>query len=353
LAPVAAPAPEPVDPAAVAAAVAAGLPPPEPPKPLVPIRQVQIQVWISETNEQGLRDIGNNLTYKRIVQGVEQNGSVQQVNTSTYELRDQFSRVALPAPDQAAFNPAATSPPLRPDEAGTIADGLQTRTGFGLSASVISDGHGTLDTFFRAAETKSDVDLISKPELLVAENGKALIKAGGDIPFQDVTYAPTTGVPQLGIKWRPIGVTMEMTPAILSDDSVMLKVDKLEVTDIARFDNSRGIDLPVFSKRSQTGYVQVPSGQTLVIGGLSSRVVRRTERRVPVVGKLPILGFPFRGRSSEAEITTLLVFVSPTIVDLRNLSKEAVGALNFWEERGNEWENTDRIQEEITALETQ
>ncbi|MBI2432282.1 MAG: type II and III secretion system protein [Candidatus Hydrogenedentes bacterium] len=299
-APPPAPAPEaaPAAPApAPEAAPAPPPPPPEPPKPLEDIRQTQVQVWISETNEAGLRDLGVNLDFTRFVRGREQSGSVQEVRTDVFNPVTDFDRVTLPVPNQTAFNPAGTTPPMRPDETGTLADGLQTRNGFGLTASVIDTGTGTIDAAFRGIERKEDVDLISKPEILVINGGTAEIKAGGEIPYQDVQYPK--GAPELSVKWRPIGVSMKLTPTILPNDFVQLQITQLEVTDIARIENSRGVDLPVFSKRSQTGFVQVPSGQTLVIGGLSSRVVRETERRVPIVGKLPILGFPFRSRNSE------------------------------------------------------
>jgi Flp pilus assembly secretin CpaC len=71
---------------------------------------------------------------------------------------------------------------------------------------------------------------------------------------------------------------------------------------------------------------------------------------VPVVGRIPLLGMPFRKRRNEVNVTTLLVFVSPTIVDLRHLSEESSSALNFWRERGTEWVSTQRIDAEIEAM---
>jgi len=315
----------------------------EAPPALADIRQAQIQVWISETNEQGLRDLGVNLNFYRFVRGEEQSGVLQEVRTDVFNPITQFDGVTLPVPNQDLFDA-----PMRPDEIGTLADGLQTRSGVGLTMSVINSNYGTLDSVFRAIERKSDVDLISKPEILVVNEGEAKIQAGGQIPYQDVTYPK--GIPELTVKWRDVGVNMDIIPTILPNDFVQLNLGRLEVTDLSRFETSRGIDLPVFSTRSQAGVVQVPSGQTLVIGGLSSRVVRDTERRVPIVGKLPIIGFPFRGRQSEADITHLLVFVSPTIVDLRNLTRDAESALSFWQKHGNEWESAERIEEEIDAM---
>ena len=249
-------------------------PPPAPPD----IRQVQIQVWITETNEQGLRNIGTNLNYTRFVRQVEQSGSVQQVVTNVFDPLNDFGQVTMPAPT--APGPNTFQPPLRPDEAGN--PGIQDRRGMGLEAEVINTGYGTIDGIFQGEATRTDVDLISKPELLVVNGAQAVINAGGKIPYQDVTYPK--GSPQLQVQFREIGVNLDITPQILPDDFVQMNIAKLEVTDIARIENLRGVDLPVFSTRSQTGFVYVPNGKTLVIGGLSSRITRHSERRVPIVG---------------------------------------------------------------------
>ena len=319
-------------------------PAPEVPSGPPDVRQVQVRVWISETNEQGVRDIGANLNYTRFVRGVEQSGSLQQVTTNTFSPVDRFGATSLPYPDPTLFGP-----PMRPDLTPST-EGLQAVRGSGLEFSIISTDHGTLDGILQSLERRADMDLISKPELLVANNMQAVIKAGGQIPYQDVKYPK--GVPELQVDWRDVGVNLSMTPIILSNNSIQLNIDQLEVSDITRIDNLRGVDLPVFSSRSQTGTVFVPDGTTLVIGGLSSRVVRQSERRVPVLGKIPLLGIPFRSRKSDAEVTSLLIFVSPTVVDMRAPSPQAKSALEFWRERGSEWANQQRIDREVDAMQS-
>jgi type II secretory pathway component GspD/PulD (secretin) len=315
---------------------------PGPPVDPADLRQVQIQAWISETSEQGLRELGVNLDYTRFVRGREQSGSLQQIRTQVFDPFHPNFRVTLPAPDPTLFNP-----PLRPDLVGDLSGGVQTQAGVGLTATVIDTGRGTIEAIFRAIEQKSDVDIISKPELLVINNREAEILAGGKFPFQDIQY--DKGQARLNVQFKPIGVNMKMTPSIQADNSILLSITQLDVTDIARIDNLRGVDLPVFSIRSQTGEVVVPDGQTLVIGGLTSKVVRSTERRVPLIGKLPIVGFPFRGTHTEAVNGLLLVFVRPTVVDLREMTPRAYNALNFWQER--RWQNKTRIGQEIQAME--
>lgn len=331
-------------------------PPPAPPQP-VDIRQVQVQVWISETNENGLRRLGTNLNFVRFYREKEnEHLKIPQITTNTIDFSQDFSSVTLPAPSpnppQPPFavpykNPDFSEKPLRRDENVSL-PGIQSPQGGGLTFSILTWDYGTLDGVFRALETKSDVDLISKPEILVINGTSAVIKAGGQIPYQSVTKS--SAIPNLSVAWRDIGVNLELIPTILPNNMIQLEIKQLDVTDISRIDRLRGIDLPVFSKRSQTGFVIVPNGQTLVIGGLSSRNIRKSENRVPGIGKVPLLGIPFRSRRAQSDITHLLIFVQPTVVDLRTMSEESSSALRFWQKRGDKWQNADRIEEEIKAM---
>ncbi len=308
----------------------------------VPFRQVQMHVWISETNEQGLRDIGTNLTYTRFADN--SGDKVQQIVTNVFDpLNPRFS-VTLPAPSQTNF-----SGPLRPDLNSDVG-GIQTQAGAGLTFSLIESNHGQIDGTIRAIEQNNDVDLISKPELLVIDGMIAEIKAGGKVPYQDLQY-DNKGVPRLNVAFKDVGVSMKIRPTIRDDNLIRLEIVQLEVTDVSRVDNIRGVDLPVFAKRSQTGIVLVPEGQAMVIGGLSSQVTRRTERRVPILGRIPIVGILFRGRQSEIQKTHLMIFVSPTIVDLREMTASAANALDFW--RNGSWNNEEAIADEMRLMRTE
>ncbi len=343
-------APPPAEPAPAPTEAA---PPPAPPD----IRQVQIQVWISQTDEDGAREIGSNLNYTRFVRGNEQSGSLERVRTETFVPRDATFQASLPAPDGSPYpdnvrlTPESHTPwtpgnalvadPNRPGEFL-----LNTQRGAGLTYSIIDSDRGTIDGILRAIETKSDSDLISKPELLVINEQQATIKAGEEIPYQGVEYK--NGVPLLKIAWRELGVNIDLKPIILSEDMVKIDITNLEVSDRLKDTPIQGLQVPVFSTRKQTGSVLVPNSQTLVIGGLSSRVVRKTEKRVPIVGRLPVLGIPFRGRKNDILNSHLLIFVSPTIVDLRDMSQPMEDALDFW--RGVEWRNRDKLQQEVDMM---
>ena len=309
-----------------------------PPPPLVDLLQVQMHVWISETSEQGIRELGSNLSYNRFEDNTSD--SLQAANSVVFNPNDPSYQVTMPAPNQSLHQP-----PLRPDDSENM-NGLQTQGGAGLNFTLIETNHGTYDGIFRAIDLSTDVDLMSKPELLVINGMQASIHAGGEVPFQTVKYAK--GVQQFGVEFKPVGVQMDITPTIRTDGLIELNISKLDVTDISRVDQIRGLDLPIISKRSQTGIVVVPNGQSLVIGGLSSQINRTSERRVPIIGKVPVVGTLFRSRTTESENSTLLIFVSPTIVDLRHLNAESTNAMEFWKE--GSWRSKSKVIDEIDLL---
>lgn len=313
---------------------AAPPPPPGPPE----MRQVQMHVWISETTERGLRDIGVNLNYKR---ADDSGNAINQISTNVFDPQSPDFTVTLPAPNGTT--------PFRPDQSGNVGDGIQTQSGAGINFSLFRSSSGELNGIFRGIEQSDDVDLISKPELLVVNGSQATIEAGGQVPYQDIKYEK--GQARLNVEFKDVGVNMDITPNILGDGLIKLNLTKLEVVDVARVDNVRGIDLPVFSTRSQSGEVLVPDGQALVIGGLTSRIQRSSERRVPILGKVPVLGFFFRGRQTETQNIHLLIWVAPTTVDLSDMTPSAKSALDFWRE--GSWANEDTIAQEAGSLGSQ
>ncbi|MFP6580951.1 MAG: type II and III secretion system protein [Candidatus Hydrogenedentota bacterium] len=312
------------------------------PRALVSIQQVQMHVWITETSEKGLTDIGANVNYTRFQDNTSD--SLQQITSNVFDPNNPAFTVTLPAPDQTNF-----LVPLRPDQDGNISNGIQTQAGAGLNFTLIETNHGAYNGVIRALDQSTDVDLISKPELLVISGLEARIHAGGEVPFQTVKFEK--GNPQLNIEFKNVGVEMAIKPTVRPDGLVLLEITHLDVKDITRVDKVRGLDLPVISQRSQKGSVLVPNGQALVVGGLTSEISRTSERRVPILGKIPILGAMFRGRSSEFLSSNLMIFVAPTVVDLRTMTAESTNAMRFWQE--GSWQNEGGIAEEIALMDTE
>src|SRR5208337_2314753 len=70
-----------------------------------------------------------------------------------------------------------------------------------------------------------------------------------------------------------------------------------------------------FYTRVVETHVLIPSGNTLVMGGLVSDEVDSSNVKVPVLGDIPVLGYLFRSDSKNRNKQNLLIFITPTIVE--------------------------------------
>ena len=72
---------------------------------------------------------------------------------------------------------------------------------------------------------------------------------------------------------------------------------------------------PTIAKREVSTTVTVPDGRTIVIAGLTRKDQKQTEKRVPILGSIPLIGRLFRNTVDSADKTDLLIFVTPRIID--------------------------------------
>ncbi|MGA7274280.1 MAG: type II and III secretion system protein, partial [Candidatus Udaeobacter sp.] len=74
------------------------------------------------------------------------------------------------------------------------------------------------------------------------------------------------------------------------------------------------INQPVFSTRKVTTSVSIYDGQTVVLGGLMSENVQKTEDKVPIIGDIPLIGRAFRTNAEQHTKTNLVIFVTAKII---------------------------------------
>jgi general secretion pathway protein D len=180
----------------------------------------------------------------------------------------------------------------------------------------------------RALQSRSDVNILSTPQVLTSDNQKAEIVVGENRPFVTGQSQTSGGNTLTTIERRDVGVTLRLTPQILESDLVKLDVFQ-EISTVAEsVAQSIGSVVvgPTTNKRSATTSVLVQDGQTAVIGGLMRDNLVVTERKIPLLGDIPVLGWLFKFRSKRTEKTNLLIFLTPTIVksphDLARLKTE-------------------------------
>lgn len=119
------------------------------------------------------------------------------------------------------------------------------------------------------------------------------------------------------IIYTNLGTILKVTPRISADDSVTLKV-RPEVSNVDGKDQTqvggRVSEANIYAIRRMETTVRVPSGHTLVMGGLSSDTRTKKQNKVPLLGDIPVLGKLFQNKEKNQENQNLVVFITPTIV---------------------------------------
>lgn len=115
-----------------------------------------------------------------------------------------------------------------------------------------------------------------------------------------------------------VGVKLRVTPRIVGLTNVLLNLHP-EISDQdpipARFTlNGTDNTSPVFNRRKITTQATVPSGFTLVLGGLNHDFSTKSYKKVPILGDIPGLGLLFRHENKSRTKQNLMIFVTPTII---------------------------------------
>jgi len=158
-----------------------------------------------------------------------------------------------------------------------------------------------------ALEADGKGKVISSPRVITADQVKALIEQGEEIPYQQATSSGATST-----TFRKASLKLEVTPQITPEGNVILDVD---VTN-----DSKGASTPqgftINTKHVKT-QVLVENGGTVVIGGIYTQNERDDVSKVPLLGDIPVLGNLFKTRTRSNDKTELLVFITPKVVSER------------------------------------
>ncbi len=193
---------------------------------------------------------------------------------------------------------------------------LDTARGFNPATFFLNaDGlKATLSFLNEYSETK----VISSPRTVTLDNETATIEVGTLWPIVNTTAgtANTTGGSQ--ITYSNLTVMLKVTPRISANNLVKLQVAPRVVRLGSRVPSIVGgvvNEVDSFNTRELLTSVLIPSGNTLVMGGLIQDEISNGNTKVPLLGDLPILGLLFRSDTKNREKSNLIVFLTPTIVE--------------------------------------
>lgn len=193
-----------------------------------------------------------------------------------------------------------------------------------LSATAIAGGLGNSTNFtLRALERAGLSRTLAEPTVTAISGESAKFTAGGEVPVPSGYSCDTSNVCTLGISYKPIGVSLNFTPIVLSDNNISMRI-ATEVTELdfenqLRLSNTangrnESVNAPAFRVRKADTTVELPSGGTLATAGLIQRVSKQSINGFPGLMNLPVIGVLFRSRDYQREETELMITATPYIV---------------------------------------
>ena len=185
-------------------------------------------------------------------------------------------------------------------------------TRFTASTLDFSSAKGVLQALERDSQTK----ILAQPKILTLDNERAIIQLTTDqaVGFKSTTTS-TAGTTSVQPERTTTGIILVVTPQVNEDRYVTMLVEpSVTKTVTASVSPPATLGTVVDPKsRSARALVRVRDGETLVLGGLIDRSDQQIVRRVPILGRIPVLGELFTNTELDNSATELVVFVTPRI----------------------------------------
>ena len=150
--------------------------------------------------------------------------------------------------------------------------------------------------------------ILSKPSIVVSSGEQASFLVGGEIPIRTTTTSTGGTSSQENVSFKSYGIDLLATPEIKND-----KIDLRVSVAIRDIDSANAVGENVaFTTRSADTKLLLENGQTIVIAGLIRQTNSRTDKRVPILGKIPVLGLLFRHSATPSANQDQEVVISLT-----------------------------------------
>ena len=279
-----------------------------------PTKQVLIEAKILETTlnpktAKGI-DWSGTLDKQNITFG---NGITRGVTTTTSPGTP--TSTTLPGGRIITTTPSSSSQTVLNTLLGNGGVSFNTLSGFSPHTAFLNaDGLSVALSFLN---NSSDTKTISEPRMVTLDNQKATIDVGLLFPIVNVAAGTANTSGGSSISYSNLTVNLDVTPRITANDIVELRVLQGILKLGPKFSSTVGDKVnsvdSFFTRKLETT-VLIPSGNTLVMGGLISDGTSSANTKVPLLGDLPGVGLAFRKDSKSRDRQNLIIFITPTIV---------------------------------------
>jgi len=207
---------------------------------------------------------------------------------------------------------------------GTTIGGGSTAAGSTLGAPIGTAGSfpqggtlfvtepGRVMAQLKLLASESKTNIIGNPILVTSDNKPANISISEDVPFKSTSLTTTTNTTSRTTQFRNVGIKLDITPKINSDNFVNLLINQ-EISSVAE-SSFQGTGNPSFLSRVINTEVVLKDNEVLIMGGLIRNQSSESHQGVPVLKDIPWLGELFGSRTRGNTKTELVVFIAPHII---------------------------------------
>jgi len=172
-----------------------------------------------------------------------------------------------------------------------------------------------LDTIIHLVNSTSDARILSTPVIMATDNEVAEIKNTKQKPVITSTtiYASTSGGTSSSYEYKDIGIDLIVKPHINPNRMVVMDITQTADSEAGSvmIDNN---EVPIINKREIQGLITVEDRTTIVLGGLVETSSIKGRDSIPLLGRIPLIGWLFRNDSDKSVRTELLVLITPYVL---------------------------------------
>lgn len=179
------------------------------------------------------------------------------------------------------------------------------------------NGDDKFAVILSAVRQNTRANILSTPSLLTMDNQEATISVGQNVPFRTGSYSSTggnsgnIGNPFTTIQREDVGISLTVTPQVNEGNKILLNISQ-EVSSLS--EGVAGSADLITNQSTITTQILAGDNQTIVLGGLIKDEISDGERRVPLLGKIPVLGNFFKVQSTSHRKSNLMVFLRARII---------------------------------------
>ncbi len=165
---------------------------------------------------------------------------------------------------------------------------------------------------------RTDAKILNQQSLWTKDNEEADFFKGETVPFETGGVTTAVGGQTTAVEYQEVGMTLRVRPNITPQRNVDMNLDLT----ISQRTGEEVAGQPVRSSMNTTTTAIVRDGQTIVLGGILFQKDTVTERKMALLGDLPLLGGLFRHNDTIQSNTELIVFITPEVIDQEDMGIE-------------------------------